>query len=61
MCDIYYKDTKRAMEEVEQIDLGLMREHYSDKIELFVTEAGYLLDEYEKIKGERDELLSQLE
>jgi len=61
MSDLYYSDTKKAVEEVSDINLDLMNTHYSGKIDLLVTEVEGLLEQYAEKINEIDRLTELLD
>jgi hypothetical protein len=59
MCDVFYIDTERALSDVDDLDLDVLSHKYRDKINALVVETGYLLIEYERLMGERGELVDK--
>lgn len=59
MVDVYYRDTKKAMDALEEEEFSFLNQDLQDCIELVVTEVGGLLEEYEE-KENWVEALTQL-
>ena len=56
MSDIYHRDTKKALDNVQEEDWTFLHQDLQDSIENFCSETDGLLDEYVSKQEEIEEL-----
>lgn len=61
MCDMYYDDTRRVLDKVEQLDLDAFSCHYREPIELLCSETDGLLAQYLSVVESNDSFQERIE